>query len=391
MRTPSGGALLRRINAVAVLKALHAADTLTLRQLAEQANVARNTAEEAAEGLARIGLTSEVAPGDEHGRPIGRPPKRYRFRPDYGYAMGVDFSVHEVVVLLTDLWGETTHRVRVELATGISLRDRLDVARHALLHAVESAGLTTDDVLCVGVATTGIIDTEGRVLRSFRLPELEEIDLAQALAVVGDAPVVVGNDTRLATLAEHWRGAGAGTDDFVNVIAGRVLHAGIFLGGRLLYGSHGAAGEIAYLPGAGWDAAHQALSTWPGAREDTFAAAAAGDADAIARVDEFARELATGIAALALVVDPDRIVIGGGLSEAGEGLLTPLREHLDRLTLFPVPLVTSTLTHDAVALGAARLALDRIEGRLFDPESPALAGIFEPPSDGVQGADGSGR
>lgn len=378
MKTRQGGALLRRINAVAVLRALHAAESLTLRELAGQAGVVRNTAEDAVERLVRAGLaTPVISPAEE--RSIGRPPKRYRFRPEHGFAVGVDFAVHEVAVLVTDLFGRTKGRLSVDLPAGIPLEDRLGEARGALLRALENARASPAEVLAIGVATTGIVDAHGRVIRSFRLPELEGIELSTELGVVDAADVVVGNDTRLATLAEHWRGAGTDTDDFVNIIAGRVLHAGIVVGGRLLHGAHGAAGEIAYLPHAGWAAAHRALENWPDTREHTFAAAARGEVDALQLVDRLAHDLATGIATLAVVLDPDRVVLGGGLSDAGDTLLQPLKAYLDRLTMFPVPLRISPLTHDAVALGAVRLALDRIEQRLFDPDSPALSALFAEP------------
>ncbi len=82
-------------------------------------------------------------------------------------------------------------------------------------------------------------------------------------------------------------------------------------------------------------------------------------------VGAFVADLATGVAATVLTVDPQLVVIGGGLSQAGDLLAEPLRAELARLCLFPVQVETSILGDESVAMGAVRLALDRVEEELF--------------------------
>ncbi|MFF1687771.1 MULTISPECIES: ROK family protein [unclassified Streptomyces] len=82
-------------------------------------------------------------------------------------------------------------------------------------------------------------------------------------------------------------------------------------------------------------------------------------------LDDFAAALVQGVAAVVLTVDPEAVVIGGGLSRAGELLLAPLRSRLAELCLFPVTVVASRLGDEAVAHGALRLALDGVENGLF--------------------------
>lgn len=112
-------------------------------------------------------------------------------------------------------------------------------------------------------------------------------------------PVLAGNDVKLGALAEHWRGTAADVQ-VVYILAGHLVSVGILIDGQVRQGRHGAAGEIGYLKAARWYEVRDAL-------------AAGKPIDA----PEFIDDLATGIAAAVLVVDPDKVIIGGGLSQAG--------------------------------------------------------------------------
>lgn len=179
-------------------------------------------------------------------------------------------------------------------------------------------------VRVLGIGTTGVV-SGGKVVHNYRLPGWTGVDLP---AEFGGCPVLAGNDTELATLAEHWRGAARGVDDVVYVRAGHTVSLGLLLGGKPHAGHHGAAGQIGALR-----------------RDVGFA------------------EL---VAATVLAVDPQLVVFDG----PGE-LTTELRAELARLCLFPVHVETSALGEDSVALGAVRLALSRVERDLFSVEDVA--------------------
>jgi predicted NBD/HSP70 family sugar kinase len=96
-----------------------------------------------------------------------------------------------------------------------------------------------------------------------------------------------------------------------------------------------------------------------------FAAAKEGNLAAVAAIDRIAARLARGLAAACLVLDPDLIVLGGGVSRAGDTLLTAVGRHLRVRTLVPPRLALSALGDTAVALGAVRSALDDVERRFL--------------------------
>ncbi|KFU79204.1 IclR helix-turn-helix domain-containing protein [Amycolatopsis lurida] len=313
----SGGdpSLLRRLNAIAVLRALYEAEELTLAELVKASEVSRPTVEEIAADLGEQGLVEEVPLPPGAPRPVGRPAKRYRFRHESGHVAGLEIGPHQALCLVADLRGEVVGRAKAGLTPETDAADRLGTAHRVLATAVEGHV----DVRVLGIGTTGVV-SGGKVVRNHRLPGWTGVDLPAEFG--GGCPVLAGNDTGLATLAEHWRGAARGVEDVVYVRAGRTVSLGLLLGGKLHTGHHGAAGEIGALRPAGGFA-----------------------------------EL---VAATVLAVDPHLVVCGG----TGE-LATELRAELARLCLFPVRVETSALGEDSVALGAVRLALSRVERDLF--------------------------
>jgi predicted NBD/HSP70 family sugar kinase len=320
----SGGdpSLLRRLNAIAVLRALYAAEELTLAELVKASEVSRPTVEEIAADLGEQGLVEEVPLSPDAPRPVGRPAKRYRFRPDAGHVAGLEIGPHKALCLVADLRGDVVGRARTDLTPELAAAERLGIAHRVLRAAVEGRS----NLRALGVGTTGTV-SGGKVVRGDRLPGWTGLDLPAEFG--GACPVLAANDTKLATLAEHWRGAAHGIDDVVYVRAGRTVSLGLLLGGKLHAGHNGAAGEIDALRQAG----------------------------RYASPNRFV-EL---VAATVLTVDPQLVVIGG----AADLLTAPLRTELARLCLFPVRVETSTLGDDSVALGAVRLALSRVEREFF--------------------------
>ncbi|MFI6741857.1 ROK family transcriptional regulator [Nonomuraea sp. NPDC050451] len=355
----SGGdpALLRRLNAAAVLHALHGAEELTLTELVKASQISRPTVEEIISDLAQQGLAEEVRPAPDGPRPVGRPAKHYRFRPEAGHLAGVDIGPHKVLCLIADLRGDIVASARADVHPEMSAAERLSAARDVIEQATQGRELRA-----LGVGTTGVI-ARGKVVASGRLPDWQGLDLAGELGSGRPYPVLVGNDTKLATLAEHWRGAARSAGDVIYLLVGRSISVGLLVGGKLHVGYNGGAGEIGVLREVGWyTALDQVRSYGP---EPLFAAVRQGDPEAASIVAAFVADLAIGVAATVLTVDPQLVVIGGGLSQAGDLLAGPLRAELSRLCLFPVQVEASILGDESVALGAVRLALDRVEEELF--------------------------
>ncbi|WP_345695715.1 ROK family transcriptional regulator [Kitasatospora terrestris] len=361
--------LLRRLNTEAVLRVLRSAQPMTQSQIGKAASLSRQTVDAVLEELGENGWTEEIAPE----KAIGRPARRYRFRAEAGHVLGIDVGVTKTTLLLADLDGTVVATRRADLPQPLDAAERSAALRTLAADLLAEHPAARLRGLCLGVPA--VIDGAGRIRLSTPLPEWTGLDLAREAATWFDCPAHVENDANLAALAEHWCGAARHADDFIQLIAGRRSGVGMMLGGRLHRGRGGAAGEIGALAVLGWDG--DAVNDIRNASDPAriFAEAQSGAPEAVELVDRFARTVSQGLAAMVLTVNPDLVVIGGGLSRAGDAVTDPVRAHLDQLCLDPPQVAASILGTEAVALGAARLALDHLNARLFGANStPEPAG-----------------
>jgi predicted NBD/HSP70 family sugar kinase len=204
------------------------------------------------------------------------------------------------------------------------------------------------------------------------------------------------NDANLAALGEYSAGSGRGRGLFVYLHIGTGLGAGIVANGKLFPGAHGAAGEIGYLPwgtrgddgltsssrglledAAAADAvvtmARQAGMKAASAKE-VFDAARDGDATAIEVVKREAQRLAHAVAAIAAVIDPELVVLGGGLGHSADLLLEPLKAELAEITLLEHEVAASELGGTAVLRGAISSGVAIARERVFEAWQAAQVG-----------------
>jgi predicted NBD/HSP70 family sugar kinase len=367
MAAPARSRLLRRLNAQRVLDALRESGPARVTELVARTDLSRPTVDAVADDLLRLGWITELAAE----RPRrGRPARSLAFRADAGYVAGIDIGEVKVRTAVADLSGQ----VVAERVREFGSDERLPVIGAVAADTLAAAGV--GDLLGACVGCTGAMDTpNGRVLFSSVFPA--GFDLAGALApVLG--PAVVENDCNLAAIAERWCGAARGLDDILCVLAGERIGAGIMVGGKLMRGHDGAAGEMAFL--GGYEVEEDAhgiaqfvreLSGEP--PEAVFAAAAAGDERALAIVHRVEHWAGTGIVMTAQIVNPEVVVISGGVARAGEALLGPLRERMERIVRLPPRVEASPLAERGPLLGAVRLALDELEPRLLDGLDDAAA------------------
>jgi predicted NBD/HSP70 family sugar kinase len=365
---------LRQLNALSTLLALRGSRPLTLTELAGRTGLSRPSTEDVVQELLGQGWVEEVLPLPGV---MGRPARRYRFRSDAGHVVGVDVGAHKVLAVVADLNGEVTASRRISVRPETPQADRLKVIDEASVGALRAAGLKPKDVWAVSVASTGLVDRSGTVSLSV-VPDWTGVDLTGHLKAIFTCPVRAENDCKLAALAERWRGIATDFENIVYVLAGSRTGAGIIIGGRMLRGAVGAAGEVGYLPAVGWGRAQEHLRSWRGLPDDVpeeeiatrvFSAARTGNAGATKAIEAYAKDLALGMAVLILAVDPELVVLGGGFSRSADVLLEPLRRELATLVISVPQVLTSTLGDEGAALGAVRHSLDLIEGLVFAPAS----------------------
>ncbi|SCK51850.1 Sugar kinase of the NBD/HSP70 family, may contain an N-terminal HTH domain [Streptomyces sp. WMMB 714] len=379
-RDPS---LLRRINSTAVLRVLRSQfghPPLTLTDLAHATELSRPTVEGVVEGLVDAGLAAEAEEepdsAAQHAR-RGRPARRFRFRAEAGYALGVEVGSHRIAAVLSDLTGRTTGTVAHEVGEGAPEDQRLAEAHRAVDELLEGSAVRRESLRAVGVGTPGIVEADGTVRLGTALPGWTGLPLGERLRERFCCPVLVENDANAGVVAERWKGAAVGAEDVVMVLIGLSPGAGSLIGGRLHRGFGGAAGEIGALHLLGREATpERLLSTTDeplhpldeAAVAGVFALARAGDEQARRAMERFVQRLVHDVAALVLALDPELVVIGGWASGLDD-VLEPLRGELERYCLRPPRVELSVLGEAAVATGALRLALDQVESELFSVDA----------------------
>ncbi len=295
-------------------------------------------------------------------------------------------SQHSVAVCV-DMGGTKIYGALIEIATGHLLYEHR-ITTHSegttpadrlvmlIQHLIDQPLIAAREVHHIGVGVPGVVTAEGEVMLApnigwTRFPLLAT--LRSAFAV----PVVVENDVNMAALGEYRYGAGQGSASMICIAVGTGIGSGIVLNGQLVRGHRYGAGEVGYMiPGREFlgrvydhfgamenEAAGPAIARKGSAlagREvttaDVFDAARRQEAWALQVMDEALDYLALTLANSASVLDPEIIVLSGGvIAAASDLLLEPLRQRTQGLIPFMPEIVASTLGTQAAALGAAAL------------------------------------
>ncbi|NUR88136.1 MAG: ROK family transcriptional regulator [Nonomuraea sp.] len=378
MATLRGGDLsrLRQLNSLTAIGALRGAGPLTLSALAERAGLSRPSMKEVVGELMELGWVEEVPPTQGT---MGRPARRYRFRSSSGYLMGLDLGGHNIRAALSDLDGEVLAETRQPVEPDLPIEERLAAIERAVASTLALGGKSAADVWTVSAGTIGVVTPEGRIHYCAAIPAWTGLDLAGRLREMFPCQILVENDSRLAARAEATRGVARGADNVVFLHVGRRMGAATIVEGKVLRGSGAAAGEIVMLPEARWYDAPEHLHSCPVVpagvpQEDaagfTLAAARDGDPVALEAVGRYVDDLAVGTAAMVLLLDPQVVVLGGGLSRSADVLLPPLRERLERRCVRMPEVRASTLGEECVVVGALDYAVDHLNTSLFTPDAP---------------------
>jgi predicted NBD/HSP70 family sugar kinase len=352
-------------------------------RIARVTGLSKPTVSAVVETLEDCGLVEEQ--GRASGA-VGRPATLYQANPGAGYVLAVDVGGTKIRVGLTNLNGEIIAEIAepTDTTDSASLLEQLERLR---VEVLRRARVNSDLVRAAGVGVPGVYDPEGDAVSGApNLPFLENIRLAGEFEERLESPPVIENDVNLAALGERWRGLATGRDNFVAISIGTGIGMGVVIDGEIYRGDRGAAGEIDFLPlgvqepyderhrehgpfesaGSGpgivlrlrrrlEEGAASVLALTDGVQE-IFAAAA--EADALARdlVEEEARLLALGIAAVVAVLDPELVVLGGGIG-SDPVLLEPIRANLARLLPQTPDVQTSALGDRAALYGAIAVGL----------------------------------
>lgn len=313
------------------------------------------------------------------------------------YVFGVDIGGTTVKLGLFDVEGNILEKWEIPTRTEEAGSKILPDIAESIQSKISERQMTVADVVGVGAGAPGPVDDNGVIRMAVNLG-WGTFSIRETLEKILGLPVMAGNDANVAALGEMWKGGGQGSSNMIAVTLGTGVGGGIISGGRVLTGAVGAGGEIGHIHvednetescNCGNKGCLEQYASATGItrlanrklsesdresllRKGEVSAKAVFDAvkqkDALAMevAEEFGKYLGDGLSVIAGVVNPDTILIGGGVSKAGDILIDYIKPHYEKNVFHGsrnARFVLATLGNDAGIYGAARLVLDAVRNQ----------------------------
>lgn len=308
------------------------------------------------------------------------------------YCFGIDVGGTTVKCGLFQIDGTLVEKWEIPTRTEDKGEHILPDVAETILSKMSEKAIDKKEVAGVGIGIPGPINSDGVVCCAVNL-HWGYKEVAKELGGLTGLPAKAGNDANVAALGEAWKGAAAGARNVILVTLGTGVGGGIIVEGRIVAGHHGAGGEIGhanicheetescncgnqgcleqYASATGIvRLAKKALASSQEESvlrnkealeaKDVLDAFKAGDSLACRVMDEVGEKLGGALAIFATVVDPEAIVIGGGVSKAGQPLIDCIQKHYKKYAFSlckDVPMAIASLGNDAGIYGAAKMVL----------------------------------
>ncbi|KZM77824.1 transcriptional regulator [Cellulosimicrobium sp. I38E] len=377
---------MREANRARIVSAVQQRGSLTQIELAGVTGLSPATVSNIVKELTGAGVL-HTSPSTRSGRRA----LQVTLARNLGLVAGVHFGTRSMRVALADASMRVLADQRMPLAPDHRADTGLQRAALLVGEMVASVDAAPDELLAVGVGVPAPVDVRaGRIATVGMMRGWDGVVVPEMLEAELGAPVTVDNDANLGALAETRFGAAVGHDAVAYLRVSHGVGGGLVLGGRVVHGRAGVAGEIGHVTidengpvcrcgnrgclemyvGAGVLLSMLSESRGPLTLRDVIARAQEGDPGCRRVLFDAGQHLGVAAANLCNLVDPEIVVVGGQLAEAGEALLGPLRTALEQRTVpstaGPVQVVASELGSAAEVRGALAVALDlaRVSGSL---------------------------
>ena len=309
------------------------------------------------------------------------------------YGFGVDLGGTTVKIAYFDEHGTMLNKWEIPTVTAGGGAQILPDIAASIKGYMDEHDVSPASIVGIGIGVPGPVDGKGVVNKCINLG-WGVFNISEALSELTGFPVKAGNDANVAALGEYWKGGGAGCENMVFVTLGTGVGGGIVIGGQLLHGTHGSGAEIGHMvlnpretvqcncgkygcveqycsaTGiarlaknhlAATDAASSLRALEAVTAKDVFDAAKAGDTVAQEILDQFYDCMGQFLGSLCSAVDPEVVVLGGGVSKAGDVLIAGVEKTFHKYVFHAASgarFALASLFNDAGAYGAFKLALD---------------------------------
>ena len=309
------------------------------------------------------------------------------------YGFGIDLGGTTVKIAYFDENGTMLDKWEIPTVTANGGDQILPDIAASVKEYLASHKIPASDILGIGIGVPGAVNGKGVVNRCVNLG-WGVFNIAEDLSGLTGFPVKAGNDANVAALGEYWVGGGQGSENVIFITLGTGVGGGIILDGKLLNGTHGAGGELGHMVlnpketaicGCGKRGCVEQYCSATGivrlanqrlAKDDVpsslraleevtcrdiFDAGKAGDQVALEIMDSYFDYMGQFLGSVCAVIDPEAVVIGGGVSKAGSVLLDGIEPYFHKYVFHAasgVKFALASLGNDAGAYGAFKLVLD---------------------------------
>lgn len=390
--------LIKDINTAAVLRIVRERSIVSRADIAKTCGLTPATVSSIVADLLALGIVRETGSGESSG---GRKPMMIALNEKAWGVIGLDLGPRQIHVGIVNLNGNVVFDEGVSLPVDRSPASILSMMGQVTDRLLAKAASLHIRILGLGVGAHGLVDSSQGISLFAPAFQWKQVAIRDWFAGRYDFPIMVDNDARAMAAGEKWFGAAAHADNFIFLNVGTGIGSGIYLNGQLLNGAHYGAGEIGHIPLSDdseevcFCGKRGCLSTFASGpamerRARTAAklhvdsmmndlsegsperisgvvvhqAAERGDEQAVRILRETGELIGSALAIMVNVINPEMILIGGGVSEAGDYLFVPIRETVERKAMAThtelLPIVPGQLGSACGIVGAATLVLQDV-------------------------------
>lgn len=386
--------LIRKINNTIILKIIREKGPVSRADIAKITGLNPATVSNNVNTLLESGIVVETGSGESSG---GRKPILLQLNAGAFHVIGVDMGMSKVMTAVTDLEGNVIKKVTLYFEDKSTRKYIIDRIKQSIYDIMSESGFEGSSYIGIGIGVHGLVDPENGISIYAPAFNWRNVNIKEIMEEEFNLPVYIDNDARVMALGERWFGAAQNVDNFILINVGSGVGSGIMINGELYRGATFGAGEVGHICIAdngpkcncGNYGCLEVMASGPalvkrmvsyikmggstmitGLVEDNltkingeiiYKAALMGDTAAVNVLEETGRYVGLAVSNLINILNPRLILIGGGVSMAGDFILRPLVEVARRKSMKDagenVQIIPAALKENCGVVGAATLAL----------------------------------
>ncbi|MFY0544116.1 ROK family transcriptional regulator [Brevibacillus sp. H7] len=363
--------LIKNTNHSLVLELIRSEQPISRASISKKLGLSRSTVSSIVDDLLHRKIIIELGFGNST-KEGGRPGIQLGFNPKSAYGVGVDIGGTKVLIIITDWDGEVVYKRKLKTSSNI------DDLVAMIKDSIQESGIQEQLIIAMGVGVPAITNTKQGIVIDSPALGWQNLPLRDIMQGHFSFPVFINNDVRCAALGEKWLGSGNQSRHMAFIAFGTGVGCAIVSNGELIEGHHFSAGEIGYLID-GEDVRNglenrvgqfgtfenktsgTALSGHGFTGAELFQQYKNGNPLAISVIEKFVLDVSIAIANICSLLNPEKVILGGGVSESMHLVLEKIIENIKKFTPNHPEVELARLGTDAGGLGAIAFAFQKIQ------------------------------